>query len=136
MGVEPFLVASALNSIVAQRLARRICPECSYEVKVPVQSLLDIGVSPDIANVMKVHQGKGCPNCSGTGYKGRVALYEVMVMRDELKEFVLNGSSTAELKREAIRLGMQTLRMSAINKIREGVTTIEEACRVTASDSN
>ncbi len=136
MGVEPFLVASALNSIVAQRLARRICGECSYEVKVPVQSLLDIGVPPDLANGMKVRQGRGCTHCSNTGYKGRVALYEVMVMKDELKEFVLNGASTAELKREAIRLGMQTLRMSAIHKIKEGVTTIEEAVRVTASDSN
>ncbi len=136
MGVEPFLVASALNSIVAQRLARRICGECSYEVKVPVQSLLDIGVPPDLANGMKVRQGRGCAHCSNTGYKGRVALYEVMVMKDELKEFVLNGASTAELKREAIRLGMQTLRMSAIHKIKEGVTTIEEAVRVTASDTN
>jgi type IV pilus assembly protein PilB len=136
MGVEPFLVASALNSIVAQRLARRICAECSYEVKVPVQSLLDIGVPADLANGMKVRQGRGCVHCSNTGYKGRVALYEVMVMKDELKEFVLNGASTAELKREAIRLGMQTLRMSAIHKIKEGVTTIEEAVRVTASDSN
>jgi len=136
MGVEPFLVASALNSIVAQRLARKICPECTQEVKVPIQSLLDIGVNPDLAGGMKVRQGKGCTNCSNTGYKGRVALYEVMIMKDELKEFVLNGASTAELKREAMRLGMQTLRMSAINKIRDGVTTIEEACRVTASDVN
>ncbi len=136
MGVEPFLVASALNSIVAQRLARRICGECSQEVKVPVQSLLDIGVPPDVAPTVKVRQGKGCANCSNTGYKGRVALYEVMIMKDELKEFVLNGASTAELKREAIRLGMQTLRMSAINKIKDGVTTIEEAVRTTASDTN
>ncbi len=134
MGVEPFLVASALNAIVAQRLARRICGECKEEIKVPVQTLLDIGVNPDAAPSMKIYQGKGCSNCSNTGYKGRVALYEVMVMKDELKEFVLNGASTAELKREAIRLGMQTLRMSAINKIRDGVTTVEEAVRCTASD--
>ncbi|MDB5037234.1 MAG: Type fimbrial assembly, ATPase PilB [Bacteriovoracaceae bacterium] len=136
MGIEPFLVSSALNSIVAQRLARKICQECIQDEKVPVQSLLDIGVNPDVAGSMKPKHGKGCPACSNTGYKGRVALYEVMVMRDELKEFVLNGASTAELKREAVRLGMQTLRMSAINKIRDGVTTIEEAVRVTASDVN
>jgi type IV pilus assembly protein PilB len=136
MGIEPFLVASALNSIVAQRLARRICAECISEDKVPVQTLLDIGVNPDMAAAIKAKKGKGCPACSNTGYKGRVALYEVMVMKDELKEFVLNGASTAELKREAIRLGMQTLRMSAVNKIRDGVTTIEEAVRVTASDTN
>jgi type IV pilus assembly protein PilB len=136
MGIEPFLVSSALNSIVAQRLARRICQECAEDEKVPVQTLLDIGVNPDIAGQMKPKRGKGCPNCSNTGYRGRVALYEVMVMKDELKEFILNGASTAELKRESVRLGMQTLRMSAINKIRDGVTTIEEAVRVTASDVN
>ncbi len=136
MGIEPFLVSSALNAIVAQRLARRICADCKEDVKVPVQTLLDIGVNPDVASQMKTMQGKGCATCSNTGYKGRVALYEVMVMKDELKEFVLNGASTAELKREAIRLGMQTLRMSAIEKIKEGMTTVEEAVRTTASDTN
>lgn len=135
MGIEPFLVASAVNSVLAQRLARKICANCTEEDKVPVQSLLDIGVSPDEADGMKVHVGKGCSACSNTGYKGRVALYEVMVMKDELKDFVLNGASTSELKREAMRLGMQTLRQSAIAKIKEGVTTIEEALRTTASDS-
>ena len=122
MGIEPFLVSSALNSIVAQRLARRICSECREPIEIPIQTLLDIGVNPDLASSMKVHRGKGCPVCSGTGYKGRVALYEVMILKDELKEFVLNGASTAELKREAMRLGMQTLRISAINKIADGVT--------------
>jgi len=136
MGIEPFLVASAVNAIVAQRLARRICNECKVEEKVPVQSLLDIGVSAEMASAMKVSVGKGCNSCGGTGYKGRIALYEVMVMRDELKDFVLNGASTSELKREAVRLGMNTLRMNAIRKIAEGVTTIEEALRVTASDHN
>lgn len=136
MGIEPFLVASAVNAVLAQRLARKICQDCKKEEKVPVQTLLDIGVNPDMAAGMKVCVGKGCNTCGGTGYKGRVALYEVMVMKDELKEFVLNGASTAELKREAMRLGMQTLRMSAIKKIADGVTTIEEALRVTASDTN
>ena len=135
MGIEPFLVASALNSVVAQRLARTICPECSEVNDVPVQSLLDLGVNADLAGQMKVYKGRGCDNCSDTGYKGRVALYEVMIMGDELKDFVLNGASTSELKREAIRLGMQTLRMSAIKKVEEGVTTIEETVRVTASDT-
>jgi len=136
MGIEPFLVASAVNSILAQRLARKICENCKTEDKVPIQSLLDIGVNPDQAGAMKVMKGAGCTACSTTGYKGRVALYEVMIMKDELKEFVLNGASTGELKREAIRLGMQTLRQSAIQKIAEGVTTIEEAVRTTASDIN
>lgn len=136
MGIEPFLVSSAVNSVLAQRLARRICSECKEEQKVTVQSLLDIGADPDLAGSMKVWAGKGCKACNNSGYKGRVALYEVMILGDELKEFVLNGASTAELKREAMRLGMQTLRMSAVQKIGEGVTTIEEALRVTASDSN
>jgi len=136
MGIEPFLVASALNAILAQRLARKICSECKVEDKVNVQALLDIGVNPDMANGMKVCKGAGCGVCGNTGYKGRVALYEVMMMKDELKDFVLNGASTSELKREAIRLGMQTLRMSAIQKIADGVTTIEESLRVTASDTN
>lgn len=136
MGIEPFLVSSAVNAIVAQRLGRKICVDCKEEEKVPVQSLLDIGVNADMASSMKVYVGKGCKTCGGTGYKGRIALYEVMVMKDELKDFVLNGASTAELKREAIRLGMRTLRMSAIQKIAEGVTTIEESLRVTASDQN
>ncbi|PIR23630.1 MAG: type II secretion system protein GspE [Deltaproteobacteria bacterium CG11_big_fil_rev_8_21_14_0_20_45_16] len=136
MGIEPFLVASALNAILAQRLARKICSECKVEDKVNVQALLDIGVNPDMANGMKVCKGAGCGVCGNTGYKGRVALYEIMVMKDELKDFVLNGASTSELKREAIRLGMQTLRMSAIQKIADGVTTIEESLRVTASDTN
>ncbi|TVQ78142.1 MAG: type IV-A pilus assembly ATPase PilB [Bradymonadales bacterium] len=136
MGIEPFLVASAVNAIVAQRLGRKICQECKVEDKVSVQNLLDIGVNADMASGMKAFVGKGCKACGETGYKGRIALYEVMVMKDELKDFVLNGASTSELKREAIRLGMQTLRMSAIKKISEGVTTIEEALRVTASDTN
>jgi type IV pilus assembly protein PilB len=136
MGIEPFLVASAVNAIVAQRLGRKICVDCKVEDKVPVQTLLDIGVNADMASTMKTYIGKGCKTCGGTGYKGRIALYEVMVMRDELKDFVLNGASTSELKKEAIRLGMQTLRMNAIKKISEGVTTIEESLRVTASDHN
>ena len=134
MGVEPFLVASSINCIVAQRLARRICPECKYEVEVSPEILVDIGVSPAEAKNVKVHQGKGCPKCNGTGYKGRVALYEVMPMKEELKEFVLNGASAAELKKEAARLGMITLRQAGLRRMMQGMTTIEEVLRVTAGD--
>jgi type IV pilus assembly protein PilB len=134
MGVEPFLVASSINLILAQRLARKICVECKEEIKVNPDVLIDIGIPAAEAKHVKVFQGRGCPTCSGTGYKGRIALYEVMVMKEGLREFVLNGASTAELKREAIKLGMSTLRASGLRQLKAGVTTIEEVLRVTSPD--
>jgi type IV pilus assembly protein PilB len=135
MGIEPFLVASSVNCIVAQRLARRVCSECrETDVEVMVEALLEAGMAEDLAKTVTPVVGKGCRNCSDTGYKGRVALYEVMDIREELKEFVLNGASALELKREAIRLGMKTLRQSALSKLAEGVTTLSEALRVSSAD--
>lgn len=134
MGVEPFLVASSVNLIIAQRLARRVCSECVEEVEVNPEVLVNIGIPAAEARHVKPKQGKGCNTCSGTGYKGRVALYEVMPMKEELKEFVLNGASTAEIKREAARLGMLSLRGSALARLKEGTTTIEEVLRVTSGD--
>ncbi len=134
MGVEPFLVASSINLIVAQRLARRVCSECSEEIQINPEILVDIGVPAAEAKLVKSRQGKGCAKCSGTGYKGRIALYEVMPMTEELREFVQNGASTAEIKRAAIRQGMMTLRASALVRLKEGVTTVEEVLRVTAAD--
>jgi len=134
MGIEPFLVASSLNAIVAQRLARRICKDCTESIDVPPQALIDIGVPPDEVSEFKLQKGKGCNTCAGTGYKGRVALYEVMRINDELKELILNGASTTELKREAMRHGMKSLRQAGITKIKEGVTTIEEVLRGSAAD--
>jgi type IV pilus assembly protein PilB len=134
MGVEPFLVASSLNCVIAQRLARRVCPECSGEEKITPQALIDIGVSPEEAPKLKVYRGEGCPNCSNTGYRGRIAIYEVMVVGEEIKEFILNGASAAEIKREAMRLGMKTLRQSALTKLAEGITTTKEVLRVSAAD--
>ncbi len=134
MGVEPFLVASSINLILAQRLARRVCSECVETVDVNPEILVNIGVPAAEARHLKVKQGKGCPKCAGTGYKGRIALYEVMPMSEELREFVLNGASAAEIKREAIRLGMMTLRASGIMRLKEGMTTVEEILRVTAAD--
>ena len=134
MGVEPFLVSSSINLILAQRLARRVCSNCAEELPLNPEVLVNIGIPAAEARHIKVKQGKGCEKCSGTGYKGRIALYEVMPMHDELREFVLNGASSAEIKREAVRLGMMTLRASALMRLKEGVTTIEEVLRVTAPD--
>ncbi|MBK6689750.1 MAG: type IV-A pilus assembly ATPase PilB [Deltaproteobacteria bacterium] len=134
MGIEPFLVTASVNLILAQRLGRRICNECKTPLDVPESALLDIQIKPQEIGSFQVFKGQGCATCSETGYKGRVALYEVMDFTEELKEFVINGASAAEIKAEAIRLGMQTLRMSALNKLREGVTTIEEVTRVSAHD--
>ena len=136
MGIEPFLVASAVNCIVAQRLARRICSQCvADDPEVEKQQVIDAGLTEEEARSYQPKRGKGCGNCSDTGFKGRVAIYEVMVMTDQLKEFVLNGASGTEIKREAIRGGMCTLRRSALNKMLEGVTTLSEVFRVSTSDS-
>jgi type IV pilus assembly protein PilB len=136
MGIEPFLVASSVNCIVAQRLARCICPDCrERDGETVKQALLDAGCTPEEASKAQVFKGRGCRNCSETGFKGRVALYEVMELTEGLKEFVLNGASAMELKREAIRGGMTTLRRSALNKLLEGTTTLSEVLRVSAADN-
>ena len=136
MGVEPFLVASAVNAIVAQRLLRKNCKDCSVPIEVPRQALLDLQVSAEEldAGEFQVMRGSGCGTCNGTGYKGRVATYEIMVFHEEVKEFILNGASTMELKREAIRNGMRTLRMSALKHLGQGKTSVEEVVRSTAAD--
>ena len=134
MGIEPFLVASSVNLILAQRLARRICEDCKQEVEVSPEVLVNIGIPPAEAKHLNPQYGVGCDKCSGTGYRGRIALYEVMPMSEELKEFVLNGASAAEIKRESIRAGMSTLRQSALIRLKEGVTTVEEVLRVTVPD--
>jgi type IV pilus assembly protein PilB len=134
MGVEPFLVASSINLILAQRLARKICTHCKQEVEMNPEILVDIGIPAAEARQTVLYQGKGCDKCSGTGYKGRIALYEVMPMYDELREFILNGASTTDLKREAARLGVMSLRASGLMRLKQGITTVEEVLRVTASE--
>jgi type IV pilus assembly protein PilB len=134
MGVEPFLVASSVNLIAAQRLVRRLCRDCREPTDVPEQVLIDLGVPPESVPEFQVMRGKGCGTCNSTGYKGRIAVYEIMFLNDELAEFILNGASTLELKREAIRQGMRTLRMSALRKLGEGETSVEEIVRATAAD--
>ena len=133
MGVEPFLVASSLNLVVAQRLARRNCTECKEPHDVPKQALLDIGFEEDELD-FTYYKGKGCDNCGGTGYKGRVALYEVMAITDPIKETVLTGGSVPEIKQAAIDGGMHTLRKRALIAIRDGVSSIEECVRNTVPD--
>src|SRR6266404_5505430 len=135
MGIEPFLVTSAVNLILAQRLARKLCQECKKLVQVAPQALTDIGVQPDEIGTFEVFEPAGCRTCNDRGYKGRVALYEVMPLWDSVKELVINGASTAELKNEAIRLGMQTLRMAGIAKLKAGLTSIEEVVGNTAPDT-
>jgi type IV pilus assembly protein PilB len=131
MGVEPFLVAASCNVILAQRLARRICQGCKEPVSIPAQALLNVGFSPEDAKTLKTFKGKGCQTCSNTGYKGRVALYEVMLIKDSLKEAILQGGSAMELRELGRQGGMQTLREAGLQKIREGMTTLEEVLRVT-----
>jgi type IV pilus assembly protein PilB len=134
MGIGPFLVASSVNLIGAQRLLRRLCKECKEPVESPPQVLIDLGVPPEQVESFEVMEGSGCRTCNNTGYKGRVAVYEIMFFTDELAEFVLNGASTLELKREAVRQGMKTLRMSALTKLNLGMTSVEEVVRATAAD--
>jgi type IV pilus assembly protein PilB len=134
MGIEPFLISSAVILILAQRLIRKICMDCREPVKVHPQLLIDLGIPPDEARSFQVYKGKGCSICNNTGYKGRLGLYEVMPMKEEIKELVLSRASNSEIKKEAIRLGMKTLRQSGVMKIKDGVTTIEEVLRSTIED--
>jgi type IV pilus assembly protein PilB len=131
MGIEPFLVASAVRLVVAQRLIRRLCKNCKREVKIPMQTLIDIGFPPEEAKQIVVYEPNGCPKCHNSGYKGRVGLYEVMELDEELKEQIMLGVSTAELRQKSKEKGMLTLRMSGLEKIKAGLTSIEEVLRET-----
>ncbi len=131
MGIEPFLVASSVILIVAQRLARKICSKCKEKTEVTAEALLSAGFSEDEIRGLEIYKGKGCEFCNQTGYKGRVALYEVMPVRETLRELILQGASSDELKKESVNSGMKTLRMSGLQKIKEGVTTLEEVLETT-----
>jgi len=131
MGIEPFLVASSVNLICAQRLVRRVCAACKADHPTPPQALVEAGFTPDEAQKVVPKRGTGCEVCNQTGYKGRVGLYEVMEITEELRELILVGASGLELKRKAVEEGMITLRRSGLRKVMEGVTTIEEVARET-----
>ncbi len=131
MGIEPFLVATSVHLICAQRLVRRICKDCRAAMELPPQALIDIGFTPDDAKDVTAYKGSGCSNCNNTGYKGRVGLYEVMECSDNVRQLVLEGASALELKRISVEDGMLTLRQSGLQKIKDGLTTIEEVVRET-----
>jgi type IV pilus assembly protein PilB len=132
MGIEPFLVATSVHLIAAQRLVRRICSFCREPAaEMPPNVLVEAGFSDAESRTLKLFRGKGCERCSNTGYKGRIALYEVMEVEDEIREMILSGASSYELRVKAIQNGMITLRGSGLQKIRDGVTTMEEVLRET-----
>jgi type IV pilus assembly protein PilB len=133
MGIEPFLVATSVNLIQAQRLIRRVCKDCKKEHQTPAEAMIEVGFTPDEARTLKTYKGRGCQSCNGTGYKGRVGLYEVMEVTDEIRELILIGASALELRKRAIEDGMITLRESGLHKIRAGITTIEEVVRETVA---
>ncbi len=134
MGIEPFLVASSVNLIVAQRLARKVCNACRERDDISIETLIQMGMDPETASKAECTRGRGCPACGNTGFKGRVALYEVMPVTDAVRELVLMGASTNEIKNEAIGQGMKTLRQSGLTKILDGTTSVSEILRTTMAD--
>jgi len=134
MGIEPFLVTGSLNVVVAQRLLRKICVECKQVDNVPKSHLISSGIAPSSAEKIKVYKGVGCEYCNDSGYKGRVAIYEVLDIVSSIKELILSGASADEIKKQAIRNGMKTLRMSALTKVAMGETTLDEAVSNSSSD--
>lgn len=131
MGIEPFLVATSVNIIQAQRLIRRVCSGCKEEAHYPPEALVEIGFSAEEAAGLKMYKGAGCDTCLNTGYKGRVGLYETMEVTDELRELIIIGASSIELRKKAIEGGMITLRGSGLAKLRQGITTVEEVVKET-----
>ncbi|MGC1456393.1 MAG: type IV-A pilus assembly ATPase PilB [Nitrospirota bacterium] len=136
MGVEPFLVSSAVILIVAQRLVRKACQNCRKPQKLPVETFIEAGFDPEEAKTIVSYRGEGCDICNQTGYKGRVALYEVMPLKDEIKELILQGASVFDLKKAAVNGGMKTLRASGLLKVKAGLTSLEEVVENTFADRN
>ena len=134
MGIEPFLVASSTNLIMAQRLLRKVCASCKTDVKLHPEALRELGLSDEDARKESFKEGKGCVDCNNTGYKGRVGVYEVMPMSARIRDQILDRSSTAEIKKQAVAEGMLTLRMDALIKLKKGITTAEEVLKETAAD--
>ena len=134
MGIESFLVGSAVNLVTAQRLARRTCKECSEPVEIPREALVDAGINAEEVGSFQPMQGKGCNICNGTGYKGRVGIYQVMPVTDEIRDAVYAGKNSDDINNIAVSQGVKTLRMAALNKVRDGSISLEECLRVTVGD--
>jgi len=134
MNVEPFLIADSVVLIAAQRLVRRLCQKCKVPHKLPEKALIDIGFTAEEAKSGLVWKAQGCDHCNNTGYKGRVALYEVMAIDDEMREQILMRAQSRELKKRALEKGMITLRRSGLIKIMSGITSLEEVLRESVKD--
>jgi type IV pilus assembly protein PilB len=134
MGIEPFLVASSTNLIMAQRLLRRICNSCKTDVKLHVEVLRELGISEEEARKTAFKEGKGCVECNNTGYKGRLGVYEVMPVTSRIRDLILDRASTSEIKKQAVADGMLTLRTDGLIKLKNGITTAEEVLKETAQD--
>jgi len=131
MGIEPFLVATSVHLICAQRLVRRLCSACKVAENPGYKALIAGGFTHEEARRAKVFGPKGCPKCLDRGYRGRVGLYEVMEIGDEMRDLILGGASSMDLRRKAIDRGMITLRRSGLTKVMEGTTSLEEVIRET-----
>ena len=134
MGVEPFLIVSSVNVIIAQRLARKVCQKCCRQEDIPPATLIQSGMDKELAETAVCLKGQGCEECNHTGYKGRIALYEVMTFGEAVKSAALSGANTMELKKIAIENGMKSLRQSGLTKLLDGITSFQEVLRVTARD--
>lgn len=134
MNVEPFLIADSVILIVAQRLVRQLCKKCKTPHKLPLKALIDMGFTAEEAETVQVFKPKGCPACNGTGYKGRIALFEVMPIDDDIRELILARAQSREIKKKAMEKGMITLRRSGLIKIKAGITSVEEVLRETVRD--
>jgi len=131
MGIEPFLVTSAMNAILAQRLIRRLCKTCREPIEPEQESLQSIGITPEMLEGRTIYRDKGCPDCLQTGHKGREGIFELLLMDDDVKTTILRSSDSNAIKKIGVQHGMITLRRDGARKVLEGITTIEEVFRVT-----
>ena len=134
MGIEPFLLVASLNTVVSQRLVRKLCPNCMEPVEVSQKTLINMGVKPEDLKDFVPYMGKGCPECFNRGYKGRIGLYEILKIRGEIMDMILSGATPGELKIQAMKMGMRTLRQSGLSKVKSKITSLEEVTRTTMPD--
>jgi type IV pilus assembly protein PilB len=134
MGIEPFLVSSSTNLIMAQRLVRRICTKCKEPVEITPEVFVELQLDPALAQGVTFYRGHGCYDCNNTGYRGRQGVYEVMWISGSIRELILNRASARDIKQVAVREGMLTLRMDALEKLKRGITSVEEVLKETAAD--